>query len=99
MAKLKVYAVLDSKVGAFAQPFFMRTRGEALRGWEEVANDVQTQIGKYPSDFALMELAEYDEASGVFDNLVAPLNLGLASQFKRDSQVPGLVDLLEKKNA
>lgn len=83
MGKLIVLSVYDSKVQAFAQPFFMRTRGEALRGWIDVCNDVSTQFYKYPEDFSLMELAEYDESTGRFDNLPAPSNLGLASTFKK----------------
>lgn len=86
MAKLSVYAVYDSKVQTFASPFQMRTRGEALRGWEEVANDPNTTVCKHPEDFALMELGEYDESTGQFTNHTVPLNLGLASQFKRAPQ-------------
>lgn len=82
MAKLLVYAVYDSKVQTYAQPFHMRTKGEALRGWQEVANDPNTQIHKHAEDFSLMELGEYDEQTGQFTNLTAPLNLGLATQYK-----------------
>lgn len=82
MAKLIVYAVFDSKISTYAQPFFMRTKGEALRGWQEVANDPKTQISKYPGDFALMELGTYDESTGQFENHRAPVNCGLAIEYK-----------------
>jgi len=83
MSKLLVYAVYDSKVQRYAQPFQMRTKGEALRGWQEVANDPSTSISKHPEDFSLMELGEYDESVGQFINHPAPINLGLASQYKK----------------
>lgn len=86
MAKLLVLSVYDSKVQLFAQPFFMRTRGEALRGWTDVVNDPSTQMSKYPTDFALMELGEYDEQKGSFTNHQAPINLGLAVAYKNQPQ-------------
>lgn len=95
MAKLKVYAVMDNKVMAYEKPFFMRSRGEALRSWEEVVNDEKTQFCRHPNDFALLELAEYDEETGVFTNNSTPVNLGLAVQFKREPQTT--MPLFEKK--
>lgn len=83
MAKMLVFSVFDAKVGAYAQPFFMRSRGEALRGWQDVANDASTQICKYSSDFSLMEIGEYDDSTGQFTNTPTPLSLGTAAQFKR----------------
>lgn len=95
MAKLIVCAAYDSKIQNYAQPFFMRTKGEAIRAWTEVSNDTSTNIGKYPEDFSLMELGEYDEASGSFSNHQAPINLGLASQYKK--QLNNLTQLTEGK--
>jgi len=88
MPKLYVYSVHDTKVGAFAQPFFMRSRGEALRGWEDHVNDSSVMPNKHPQDFALFELASFDEDTGTFENLPAPLNLGLALQFRKAPQAP-----------
>lgn len=84
MAKLLVYSVYDSKVQLFAQPFFMRTKGEALRGWIDVANDPKTNICKYPEDYSLFELGEYEEESGSFKNHQAPVNMGMAAQYKKE---------------
>jgi hypothetical protein len=83
MSKFVVCTVFDSKVQAFEQPFFARTRGEALRMWQEVSNDAQTKFARHPEDFALMEIAEYDDQTAQFVNHSAPQNLGLAVQFKR----------------
>lgn len=85
MAKKLVLSVFDSKIGEFNSPFFMRTRGEALRGWTDVCNDPSTDFHKFSEDYALMEIAEYDEETGKFMNLDAPLNLGLAAQYKKSA--------------
>lgn len=82
MAKLLCFSVYDSKVQLYAQPFFMRSRGEALRGFTDVANDSSTSICRHPQDFALMELGEYDESTGKLENHPAPVSLGLAHEFK-----------------
>jgi hypothetical protein len=90
MAKLKCYAVFDSKVQEFAQPFFLRSRGEALRGWQTVANDPSTDICKYAEDFSCFELAEFDATNGTFNNIVPPFNLGLAATYKTPTGVRSL---------
>jgi len=84
MAKKIIYSVLDKKVELYAQPFFMRTRGEAMRGWEAVSNDPANEISKYPHDFVLMELGYFDEETGTFENTKhGPLELGAAVHMQR----------------
>lgn len=80
---LRVFAVFDTKVGTYAKPFFMQTKGQALRGWSDVVNDPSTEVAKHPEDFVLFELAEYDDASGSFTNHAAPISLGLAIEFQK----------------
>ena len=85
MPKLLVYSVYDSAVKAFANPMYMRTKGEALRSWSDAANDPKTAMCQHPSDYSLMELGEYDDQTGQFINHPAPINMGLAAQFKQDN--------------
>lgn len=85
--KLKVYAVYDSKVQTYDKPIFMRSRGEAVRSWDTVANDPSTQFFKYPEDYSLMEIAEYDDETGTFENAKVPQNLGLASAFRKPTAI------------
>ncbi len=83
MAKKMLYAVYDSKVKFFHDPFLVRNRGEALRSWSEVANDQKSQISAHPTDFALMELGEYDDQDASIQLHSVPESLGLAVQFKK----------------
>lgn len=69
---MKILSVHDAKVNAFAQPFFMRTQAEAMRGWIEVVNDPSTQFNKHPEDFNLFLLGDFDEDTGVITPLNAP---------------------------
>lgn len=64
--KLHVYSVFDKAVGAYLQPFYARSQGEALRSFSEAANNGTSNFAKYPLDFTLVRLGEFDDNSGVF---------------------------------
>lgn len=66
--KLSVYSVLDKAVGAFLQPFFSRSKGEAIRSFSDAVQDKSHQFYKHASDFLLMELGVFDDHSGVFQS-------------------------------
>lgn len=78
---MKVFSIYDSKAAYFEKPFFLRNRGEALRGWEAGANDPQASISKFPGDYTLFEIGEYDDQTGNITMYESKVNLGLASQF------------------
>ena len=61
---LKVFCVHDSAVGAYLQPFFMRSKGEAVRGFTEVCNDSESQFNKSPRDYVLYEIGDFDDQTG-----------------------------------
>ncbi len=82
---LKVFSVYDSKVESFFKPFYSQTKGEAIRSFTEISNDKQSQIGKYPEDFTLFELGDYDDSNASFKLLDTPKSVGLAIEFvKKD---------------
>ena len=62
--KLKVFSIYDSKAEAYKQPFFMATKGEAVRGILEVLDRPDHLFAKYPADYTLFELGEYDDSNG-----------------------------------
>jgi len=89
--KSKIFTTYDSKAEAYLQPFFMGTRGEAIRGWQTVVNDPKTQFNKYPSDFTLFEIGEYDETTGEITAHTAKVSLGVALEFlKQENPVAQL---------
>jgi len=81
--KANMYTVYDSKTQAYLQPFQARTRGEAIRSFTEAVNDQKTMFYKYPSDYTLFELGEWDDEDGKITMLEAKTNIGLATHFKR----------------
>lgn len=79
--KLEIYTIYDAAIDAYGRPTFMRSRGEAMRMFTDVANDKQTNIGQHPSDFGLFYLGDFDDVNGVFDLEKVPVSLGLAQEY------------------
>lgn len=78
---LKVYTVYDTKAECYLQPFYCKSKGEALRSFTEISNDKNSQIGKYPEDFTLFELGEWSDATAKFGQHDTPISLGVAIEF------------------
>lgn len=97
--KSKLFVVYDCKVGAYMTPFFMRSKGEALRAWQQIANDEQSNICKFPADFTLFEIGEFDDESGHVVMHDSKMSLGCALEFKNkpSEQLPLLQAIEERK--
>lgn len=63
---LKIYSVYDKAVGAYMQPFFQRSEGEALRSLRAVVNDKNSSFSTNPGDFTLCYHGEFADDTGVF---------------------------------
>lgn len=77
----KIYTVYDSKAEAYLPPFFMQSKGQAIRSFITVANDKTHDIGKYPEDYTLFELGEFFDESAGFTLYSTPVSLGVAIEF------------------
>lgn len=72
--------VFDLKAQAHLNIATLRTKGEAIRQFEEICKTSDSMFAKHPSDFVLKKVAEYDEVSGI----VTPVEhevLATASEF------------------
>ncbi|QCS36309.1 nonstructural protein [Capybara microvirus Cap1_SP_228] len=61
---LLVFSVHDTKVGAYANPFFVRTRGEAVRSFSDACQDDSLPFKRHPGDYVLYLVGSWDETSG-----------------------------------
>lgn len=77
----QVYSVFDSAVKVFDRPFLQKTRGEATRSWVDVCNNKESKMFMHPQDFALFQVASYDDETGRYSNLQVPDPVGLAIEF------------------
>lgn len=64
MSKLVICSVFDTKVGSFAAPFTCRSRGEAIRSFEDACQDDKMPFKLHPDDYQLFCLGEFDDQSG-----------------------------------
>lgn len=78
---MRVYAIFDSKVGAFMQPFYCANRAVALRMFMTAAQDRTTDFNRWPSDFILFEIGEWNGETGKLSSYEVHENLGVASQY------------------
>lgn len=84
---LKVFAIFDTKANYYKNPFMFHSIGEATRGFTDLANDAQTEIGKHPEDFCLFYIAEFDMDKGQYINQTPPQSCGLAIEYKKENKI------------
>lgn len=81
--KLLTFAIYDNATKIYAQPFYMVTMAAAIRAFQQLCQDDTSQIGKFPTDYHLFQLGEYDDHSGQHENLLAPSRVASALEFTK----------------
>lgn len=79
----KVFSIFDSKAEAFLRPFFSQTLGVCRRSLGEAMNDPRSEFSKYPHDYLLWEIGEFDDEIGQLVP-IQPINHGLVSVLARE---------------
>lgn len=79
--KKGIFAVFDSKSGAYGNPFFLVNEKVALRSFEQATKDNTTELYKFPSDFNLTHLGWFDDNTGDIEQFSQPQILAWASSF------------------
>lgn len=78
--KLKAFTIRDTKGEVFNTPFFQKTHGEAERSFKSLLSDQQSMVAKYPEDYDLYYIGEYDDQSGQLLGLDTPQHIVKAVQ-------------------
>jgi len=68
---LNVYSIFDTKALVFNTPFFAHNNASAVRSVSDLAADLNTSVGRHPSDFVLYRIGQYNDEQGV----LAPLDI------------------------
>lgn len=68
--KHQAFAVFDSAAEMYSNPIFFRSKGEALRWFQDSASDESSPLNKHPKDFSLTYLGEYDDETGEFQESI-----------------------------
>lgn len=85
--QLKIFSIRDSKGEIYNTPFFQKTHGEAERSFRELVNDEKSMPHKYPDDFDLYYVGDYDDQKGTISSLETPQHLIKAINCKRASTI------------
>lgn len=83
---LKMVSVYDIKAQAFLSPQTVRTTAEGCRLFENACADQNSNFFRFPSDFVLYELAEWDELTGSIYPYEKPQTLATASDYVPQKQ-------------
>lgn len=66
---MKVYTVYDKESETCMNPIAYDTDRDAKEGFQMVANDASSTIGKFPNDFKLVRIGEFDKRTGLLKAL------------------------------
>lgn len=88
--KQQLFSVYDAAAKMFLEPFDARTIEEAMRRFRATVNHPEKSlISKYPEDYTLFHVGEFDQETGVLRPLDTPHSLGVAVTFV-DGRIPDL---------
>lgn len=65
--KLRAYSIYDNKVMSFNAPFYAATDGAAVRSFQDLAQDLNTSVGRHPRDYSLFCVGEFDDTTGYLE--------------------------------
>lgn len=61
---MKLFAVRDVKADAFGAPMSIATKGLALRSFGDACCSPSSELARFPADYMLYEIGEYEPNSG-----------------------------------
>jgi len=67
--KMIVVSIFDQAAGVHSQPLYFASKGLAVRAFQDECRRAapDNNLNKHPEDFALYELAVYDDSVGHFE--------------------------------
>lgn len=83
---MKLFAIKDMKSQTFFRPTVSPTIADALRNFEIVSNEGESMISRFPNDFRLFHVGDFDVETGRLKALDNLSDLGSASDFKRRAE-------------
>lgn len=71
---LQVVSIKDAVTGAYSQPSFVLTTSQAVRSFQDMCEDTNSNLHKHPADYELMHIGTFDDELGVLTPLTAEVN-------------------------
>ena len=71
----ELYAIHDNKASFFMTPWPCRNVGIARREFASACANPETAMGKFPADFVLYHIGEYDDHDASVKSLTPPVRI------------------------
>ena len=62
--KLQAYTIYDVASGTYMRPFYSEADGQAIRGFKDIAQDENHEVGKHPEDYTLYRIGDFNTVTG-----------------------------------
>lgn len=82
---LKMFSIRDLKAGAFMAPYCKPSLGEGEREFMTLVRDERSSLNKYPEDFQLFYIGDYNDSDAKVVLLNTPQHMIDAKQCVRNS--------------
>jgi hypothetical protein len=69
---LYVYSIYDKKIEVYNTPFFFSDHISAARAFGRLQLDPQSMLYAYPDDYALYQIGEFDDQTGIVSPVTPP---------------------------
>lgn len=86
--KKNLFSIRDTKAEMYFTPWSKSTIGEAERDFSELAKNKETSVGKYPEDFDLFHVGEFDEKTGKITPFDTPRHILKANAVSAAATTP-----------
>lgn len=88
---MKVYSVYDEKALVYGLPVCFSTDGLALRSFADLVSNPNSNVSKYPSDFKLYRIGEFNDNTGEMISCT-PVFLAVGSQYAFNTSSAEITD-------
>lgn len=88
MNSLKIFSLFDKKSAHFGKPIIAPHHAPLIREFSEAVNDDKSTFSKFPSDFDLYEIGDFDHITGQITPQTNPIhiiNLTTLKEIKQES--------------
>lgn len=80
---LEYFSVFDSAAARFLEPFAAPTVEVALRRFRATIENPETDFARFPEDYTLFHVGQFDQEEGLFRAFQTPHSLGVAVTYKK----------------
>lgn len=84
MNEVHAYCVYDRKARVYNNPYFLINDAVAIRQFDQVVNDPESMLFKYPEDYILFRIGKFNMLTGSVGAETNPVEVTNALSQKRE---------------